>query len=185
MDPVTFSGLSRISRVHFFLAWALCALAILLVAATWLPGPNKVSSAAVGTVFVSCFPVFGFALLRAAFSEGGRTLLGRTNGGPVLRFLRSLPTGLKFSYAVVLAAVLLSVATGGAARDAAADGHGGYHSTKWDNTELRSDRIELSEDEYQKATKAEARLSASWAAFFHSVSGLLALVAVQPPAACP
>ncbi|WP_344393819.1 hypothetical protein [Streptomyces vastus] len=47
--------------------WALCVLALLLAAATWVPGPTKVAFAAVGVVFVAIFPVIGTSasLLRA------------------------------------------------------------------------------------------------------------------------
>lgn len=110
------SGLRRGSRIHFVLTWTLCVLALLLTAATLLPGPNRVPFAAVGVVFVAVFPVVIAALLRAMFSEGGQTLLGSANGGRMLLFVRSLPTGLKWSYAVVLGVLLLALTTGEARR---------------------------------------------------------------------
>jgi hypothetical protein len=182
MDRRELSGLPRASRAHLILAWTLSAASLLLAGATWLPGPTKVSFAAVGVVFVAIFPVFGAALLRAMFSERGRVLLRRTNCGQLYRFVWSLPTGLKCFYAVVLAALLLAVATGGAARDAKTDESGGRYYTRWNNTELRSERVTLSEDEYQDATKAQARVFASGAAFFHAMGGFLVLVAASPTA---
>ncbi|MGW0995600.1 hypothetical protein [Streptomyces sp. NPDC002520] len=176
MDRVGLSELSPAGRVHFVLGWALCTLSLLLAAATWLPGADKVPFAAVGAVFGTAFPVFGIALLRAMFSAGGRTLFGRANTGRMLRFLRSLPTGLKWAYAVVLAALLLAVVTAGGARDAKTDGKGGHYYTRWNNTQLRSEQVPISEDEYDRATKAQARIFASGAALFHSVGGLLVLV---------
>jgi hypothetical protein len=180
MNRVGLSELSPAGRVHFVLAWVMCSLSLLLVAATWLPGADKLPFSAVGALFIAAFPVFGVALLRAMFSAGGRTLFGRTNGGRMLRFLRSLPTSLKWAYAVVLAAQLLAVVTAGGAQDAKADGHGGHYFTRWNNTELRSERVPLSEDEYQRATEAQARIFASGAALFHSVGGLLVLVSAVP-----
>ncbi|MGW1892568.1 hypothetical protein ACWCP6_20375 [Streptomyces sp. NPDC002004] len=182
MDRVELSGLSRTGRVHVVLAWALCVLSLLLAAATWLPGPDSVPFAAVGAVLVAVFPVFGAALPRALFSEGARALLGRANGRRMFRFIWTLPTGLKCFYAVVFAAMLLAVATGGVAQDAKADGHGGYYYTRWNNTELRSERVALSEDEYRAATKAQARVFASAAALFHAMGGFLVLVAASPSA---
>ncbi|OIK00026.1 hypothetical protein [Streptomyces colonosanans] len=76
MDWVDLSLLRRGSRVHFLLAWALCVLALLLAAATWLPGPNGVPFGAVGFLFIAIFPVVGAALLLALFSEGGRAMGG-------------------------------------------------------------------------------------------------------------
>lgn len=181
MDRLVLSGLPRASRVHFVLAWALCVLSLLLAAVTWLPGADQVPSAAVGAALVAVFPVFGVALLRALLSESGRALLGRANSGRMVRFTRRLPTGLKCSYAVILAALVLAVATGGgAARDANSDGHGGYYYTRWNNTELRSERVALSEREYHEATKAQARVFASWAALFHAIGSFLVLVSASP-----
>ena len=175
-------GLSRGGRVHFALAWALCAVALLLVAATWLPGPNTVPFGAVGVVFVAIFPVFGVALVRTLLSEGGRSLLGRANGGRMVRFVWSLPTGLKCSYALVFAVLLLAMSTGGGARDTRTDEHGNHYYTRWNNTTLRSERVALPEAEYHEASKAQARVFASGAAFFHAMGGFLVLVAASPTA---
>ncbi|KAB1139050.1 hypothetical protein F7R91_41300 [Streptomyces luteolifulvus] len=175
-------GLSRAGRIHFVLAWVLCVAALLLVAATWLPGPSKVPFGAVGVVFVAIFPVVGVALVRVLFSEGGRSLLGRGNGGRMARFAWSLPTGLKWSYAFVLATLLLAMATGGGARDTKTDEHGNHYYTRWNNTALRSERVVLSEAEYHEASKAQARVFASGAALFHALGGFLVLVAASPAA---
>ncbi|MEU0273504.1 hypothetical protein [Streptomyces sp. NPDC006307] len=180
MNRVELSGLPRAHRVHFVLAWALCALAVLLTAATWLPGPSKVPFAAVGVVLVSIFPLFGAALLRILISEGGRTLLDKANIGLLGRFAWSLSTGLRCSYAVVLAALLLALATGGAARDTGTDEH---YYTRWNNMERRSERVAITEDESHEATKAQARVFAAGAGLFHAVGGFLILVAASPAAA--
>ncbi|WP_405956610.1 hypothetical protein [Streptomyces phaeochromogenes] len=175
--------LPRAARAHFIVAWVLCVVALLLTAATWLPGPGKVPlSAVVGVVFVAIFPVFGVALLRTLFSEGGRSLLGRANGGRMLWFVWSLPTGLKCAYALVFAVLLLAMSTGGGARDARTDEHGNHYYTRWNNTTLRSERVALTEAEYQEASRAQARVFASGAALFHAMGGFLVLVAASPAA---
>ncbi|MEU9207721.1 hypothetical protein AB0D27_07125 [Streptomyces sp. NPDC048415] len=183
MDRFELSSPTRVSRMHFVLAWALCVLALLLTTATWLPGPNQVPFAAVGVVFVAIFPVFGAALVRALFSEGGRTLLGRANSIGMLQFVRNLSTGLKCAYVVVLAALLLTMATGGAAQDAKTDGRGGHYCTRWNNTERRCEPVPLTAHEYDEATKAQARVFAAGAALFHAMGGFLVLVAASPAAA--
>ncbi|MFD6327375.1 hypothetical protein ACFWOL_32145 [Streptomyces sp. NPDC058442] len=183
MDQVKLSGLRCGSRIHFLLAWVLCVLALLLTAATWLPGPNRVPFAAVGFVFVAIFPVFGAALLRALFSEGGRNLLGNANSRRMSRFVRNLSTGLKCSYAAVFVVALLALATGsGTAHDAETDRHGGYYYTRYDKTEHHSKEVTLTEDEYHEANKAQARIFASGAAVFHAMGGFLVLVATSPEA---
>ncbi|PWI14419.1 hypothetical protein DI272_09810 [Streptomyces sp. Act143] len=180
MNQMGLAGLSRVGRVHFVMAWVLCVAALLLVVATWLPGPRKVPFGAVGVVFVAIFPVVGVALASVLFSEGGRSLLGRGNGGRMARFVWSLPTGLKCSYAVVFATLLLAMTAGGEARDTKTDEFGSHYYTRWNNTTLRSERVALSEAEYHEASKAQARVFASGAALFHAVGGFLVLVAASP-----
>ncbi|GAA3840039.1 hypothetical protein [Streptomyces chiangmaiensis] len=183
MARVRLSGLRGGSRVHFLLAWVLCVLALLLTAATWLPGPNKVPFAAVGFVFVAIFPVFGAALLRALISDGGRNLLGTANSRRMSRFVRSLSIGLKCSYVAVFLVALSAVATGGGtAHDAKTDGHGGYYYTRYDKSERRSEEVVLTENEYHEANKAQARIFASLSAVFHATGGFLVLVAASPEA---
>lgn len=182
MDQVELSRLPRVDRVHFALAWVLSVLSLLLATATLLPGPNKVPFGAVGVVFVAIFPVFGVGLLRVLFSEGGRSLLGRNNGGRMVRFVRSLSTGLKCSYVVMFAAVLLAMTAGGEARDTKTDEHGNHYYTRWNNTKLRSERVVLTAAEYHEAAKAQARTFASGAALFHTMGGFLVLVAAAPTA---
>ncbi|MFB7116214.1 hypothetical protein [Streptomyces sp. NPDC056291] len=182
MDRVKLSGLRWGSRVHFLLAWVLCVFALLLTAATWLPGPNRGPFAAVVFVFVAIFPVFGAAMLRAMACEGGSALMGKGNGDRAGRFILSLSTGLKCCYVVVFVVLLLAFATGGAAQDAETDGHGGYYYTRYIKREHRSERVALTEDEYHEARKAQARIFASMAASFHAVGSFLVLVAASPEA---
>ncbi|MFB7115520.1 hypothetical protein [Streptomyces sp. NPDC056291] len=116
MDRVKPSCMQWGSRVHFLLAWVLCVFALLLTAATWLPGPNRVPFAAVVFLFVAIFPVFGAALLRALFSKSGSILLDRANGDRLSRFIRTLSTSLKCCYAVVFVVLLLAFVTGAGAQ---------------------------------------------------------------------
>jgi hypothetical protein len=168
--------LRRGNLMHFALAWVLCVGGLLLTAATWLPGPSRVPFAAVGVLFVAIFPVFGSALVRALFSEDGRTLLGRAHSGRMWRFVQGLPTGLKWSYAAVFAVLLLAMLTAGGAQDAKSDTDG-YYYTRWNNTTLSSERVALRQGEYHKAVKAQTRVFASGATLFHAMSSFLVLVA--------
>ncbi|MFJ1653232.1 hypothetical protein ACIOC2_17925 [Streptomyces sp. NPDC088337] len=182
MDRIKLSGLRWGSRVHFLLAWVLCVLALLLAAATWLPGPNRVPFAAVVFLCVAIFPVFGAAGLRAMGSEGRSALLGKWNGDRMGRFVLSLSIGLKCCYVAVFVVVLLALATAGAAQDAETDGHGGYYYTRYIKTERRSEQVALTEDEYHEARRAQTRTVAAVSAFFHAMSGFLVLVAASPEA---
>ncbi|GGX87035.1 hypothetical protein GCM10010510_35260 [Streptomyces anandii JCM 4720] len=76
---------------------------------------------------------------------------------------------------------MLALATGaGSARDTETDGHGGYYYSRWNRTEQRSERVALTEDGYDEANKAQARIFASGAALFHAAGSFLVLVAAAP-----
>ncbi len=184
-------SMGPVSRVHFVLAWGLCVAGLLITLVSWLPGPGKVPTTAAVAVFAAAIPVFGAALLRSIFSERARTLLRRDGGGmgrsigvrPLLAFLRTLPTGLRCAYVLVLVVFALAMLTGGAAEDARADGNGRYYHTHWKRPEQRTERVWLTEAEYHEATRARTRVFASAAMLFHGVAGFLVLVAA--PAAPP
>ncbi|CAL9498013.1 hypothetical protein [Streptomyces sp. enrichment culture] len=172
--------LSRVSRVHFVLAWCLSVAAMLITVVAWLPGPSRVPTWAEVAVFVAAFPVYGAAVLRAVSSPRARTLLYRGelgNGMRLLRFARAFPTGLQCAYALVLAVFALALVTGGMARATHADESGRHSSTQGRAPEQRSEAVGLTDAGHHEVRKAQVRVFTSGAMLFHAAAGFLVLVA--------
>ncbi|GAA2742108.1 hypothetical protein [Kitasatospora cinereorecta] len=162
-------------RVHFVVAAVLCAATLLCLVSTWLPGAFTVPMWLVATLFIGVFPVFATALFRSVVVA---RLPGRGNGYLLLRYVLLLPPALKVAYGLVLGLAALGFATGaGSAEDAQADASGYFYS-HWDSQAQppHSVRVDLTESEYRRALKGQARIFTAGPAVFYAVSGFLVLV---------
>lgn len=162
-------------RVHFWLALVCCGCGLLATASTWLPGGCLVPEAIVFGLFGLAFPIFAVALVRAGFTGAAAVVLGRAGGGRMGEYLRLLPSRLKVFHGLVVCVFALALVTGfDDARDAKADAHG-YYYTEWNDRLLRSERIPLTETEYDMAVKDQLRILSAQPALFNAVSSLLVL----------
>ncbi|MFF3558815.1 hypothetical protein ACFYXS_02055 [Streptomyces sp. NPDC002574] len=184
MDGWRSLGLERGRLVHFLLACALCVVALLLTAATWLPGPHLVPHAVAMVLLLLVFPVCGTAFVRALSSGGAAQLLGRENAGRIFWFLWDLPARLKWFYGAVFALCLLGIA-GGGGQDVRTDGHGVHYVTEKDGTDPHGRRVVLTDAEYDRAGRAESRPFTTGAAIFFAFSSVTVLVeASSRPLTC-
>ncbi|MFF7677688.1 hypothetical protein [Actinacidiphila glaucinigra] len=128
-------------------------------------------------LFGLVFPVFAVALVRAGFTGAAGVVLGRAGGGRMGGpYPRLLPSRLKVFYRLVVCVFALALVTGcfDDARDAKADAHG-YYYTEWNDRLLRSERVPLTETEYDMAVKDRLRILSAQPALFNAVSSLLVL----------
>ncbi|MEU6342854.1 hypothetical protein ABZ883_18165 [Streptomyces sp. NPDC046977] len=178
MDRWGSLGLERGRLAHFLLACALCVLALLLTAATWLPGPDRLPRGVPLALLLAVLLVFAAAVVRSRFSAGGARLLGPGNDGRLLWFVWDLPAGLKWCYAVVFALTLLGLA-GAGTEQVRTDAHGVHYAVRKDGGHPGGERVVLSDAAYDRADRAEIRGFTAGAALFSAGGSLLVLVAAS------
>lgn len=160
-------------KVHFLLALTLYGVEVLLACTTWLPGEPLVPKALMAGLFVAVFPVYAVALIRCIAS--GARLFGASNAGRMASYVKHLPTGMKVVYGLALFFTALCLTTaGGGARDVHRD-EGGYYYTRWNNTELRSERVPLTRSEYEEAAQKQLRVFTAGPGVFYVASSFLVL----------
>ncbi|MDI9888561.1 hypothetical protein QMZ92_30385 [Streptomyces sp. HNM0645] len=158
-------------KVHLVLALTLCGLAVLIVAATFLPGAPLVPDPVSVTLFALVFPVFGTALIRCTLADRAIGLPG-PQGHRFLEILRETPRPLQIASGVILVGALLSFVLGvGMLKGQPSSDGSSYHANN------HGTHIGLTLDEYHQHVKAQERMFASGCAHFYMGSAIFVLAA--------